>query len=313
MSFDLRRLRYFVQVAELESFTRASGVLGVAQSALSRQVRELEREVGGALFARTGHGASPTELAQQLLPQARSLLLQADRLAEDIRANRDQPAGQVTLAVIASLGPMLLTPLLTRIHQRLPNVQMRILEGLSHHIRDWLAMGRADIGVPYDAQRIGGGDEFLFAVRLYLVGRRGDPRLARPATPLAEIRSLPLALPGAPNELRTRLDRAFARKRLHLRVAFEMDSVPSMKELASLGEHYTVLPLHAVWREIKAGTLAVSPLVDPVITRQVMLTAATQRPLSRAGREVMKLIREEVRRLPAEVTQDASGPDRPCP
>ena len=68
---DLRQLEYFVRVAELGSFTRASIELGVAQPALSRQVRQLEVELRQSLLSRNGRGAQPTEAGKLLLEHGR--------------------------------------------------------------------------------------------------------------------------------------------------------------------------------------------------------------------------------------------------
>ena len=71
---DLKQLEYFVRVAELGSFTRAAQVLGVAQPALSRQVRLLEVELRQNLLVRNGRGATPTEAGQLLLEHGRGIL-----------------------------------------------------------------------------------------------------------------------------------------------------------------------------------------------------------------------------------------------
>ncbi|HEY8368076.1 MAG TPA: LysR family transcriptional regulator, partial [Thermodesulfobacteriota bacterium] len=68
---DLRKLRYFVHVAELGGFGRAARSLGVAQPALSRHVRDLERELGVRLLHRNGRGVLLTDAGMHLLPRAK--------------------------------------------------------------------------------------------------------------------------------------------------------------------------------------------------------------------------------------------------
>ena len=77
---DLKRLRYFVCVSELGSFTLAARHLGVAQPALSRHIRQLEAECGSPLLRRNGRGAELTEVGRTVLEHGRSLLEQVGRL-----------------------------------------------------------------------------------------------------------------------------------------------------------------------------------------------------------------------------------------
>jgi LysR family nitrogen assimilation transcriptional regulator len=88
---DARRLRYFATVAELGSFTKAAERLHVAQPALSRQVRQLEEELGLELFSRIGRHIRATDAGEVLLRHARTIERDFERLIEDMRARRDRP------------------------------------------------------------------------------------------------------------------------------------------------------------------------------------------------------------------------------
>ena len=89
---DLRQLEYFIRVAELGSFTRAADVLGVAQPALSRQVRLLEVELRQNLLQRHGRGAVPTEAGELLLAHGRGILHQVERARDELAQLRGYPA-----------------------------------------------------------------------------------------------------------------------------------------------------------------------------------------------------------------------------
>ena len=81
MDLDLRKLRYFVAVAEHRHFGRAAEQLYIAQPVLSRQIRALERELGCALFVRTTRNVQLTQAGEQLLPHAERILREIqDRL-----------------------------------------------------------------------------------------------------------------------------------------------------------------------------------------------------------------------------------------
>src|SRR5687768_4043620 len=99
---DLRRISYFVEVADCQSFTRAGGRLAIAQSALSRQIRDLEGELGIDLLHRTGRGVQLTDAGQQFLGRARKLLQDVDSLVAETKALKDC-CGTVSLGVPPSI------------------------------------------------------------------------------------------------------------------------------------------------------------------------------------------------------------------
>ena len=98
---DLMQIEYFVRVAELGSFTRASVVLDIAQPALSRQVRLLEVELRQNLLMRNGRGATPTEAGKLLLEHGRGILHQVERAREELGRVRGALAGRVAEALLA--------------------------------------------------------------------------------------------------------------------------------------------------------------------------------------------------------------------
>jgi len=289
---DLRKLGSFVTVAETRSFTRAAATLGIAQSALSKQIRDLEGEVGGELLHRTGRGVLPTDLADRILPEAKALLEQAAQLSESLRMEHVVTSGRVTIGTLAAIGPLFIVPLLLRMHECLPGIQVHVMEGLTDHVEEWLTSGRVDIGVHYRGRRTYQHETTLFGSELYLIGRSGAPMVSNGHVNLAQIEGIPLILPGMPNSLRASLERVFQQEGVELCVGYELDSVPTIKQIVSAGDEYTIVPLHAVVSELKAGTLAGARIINPSTERQVLISATTQHPSSRAGRAVIQLAHE---------------------
>ena len=101
---DLRRLRYFVAVAEESSFRRAGKRLKIAQPALSSQVKQLEKELGVQLFDRTGRGVQLTEAGQFLLEEARRLLGQVGQTVYMTRRVGHGKVGRLTIGFLPSVG-----------------------------------------------------------------------------------------------------------------------------------------------------------------------------------------------------------------
>src|SRR3990167_6114127 len=148
---DLKQIEYFVRVAELGSFTRASVVLDIAQPALSRQVRLLEVELRQNLLVRNGRGATPTEAGKLLLEHGRGILHQVERAREELGRVRGALAGRVAIGLPPSIAKVLTVPLTRAFRQQLPQASISISEGLSAHMQEWLQTGRLDIAVLYNA------------------------------------------------------------------------------------------------------------------------------------------------------------------
>jgi DNA-binding transcriptional LysR family regulator len=101
---DLRRLRYFLAVADELNFSRAAERLGIAQPALSRQIRQLEAELGVELLHRTTHTVEPTEAGVFVSDQGRALIEAADALFNAARAFATGERGAITLGFGTSAG-----------------------------------------------------------------------------------------------------------------------------------------------------------------------------------------------------------------
>src|ERR1700754_3481636 len=104
---DLRQLRYFVLVAEAESLSRASATLSIAQSALSRQIRKLEDNLGMPLLYRHGRGVTLTEEGAKLLSNAKPILSRIEEIERQLKADRKAVRGAVKLGLPPSISAVL--------------------------------------------------------------------------------------------------------------------------------------------------------------------------------------------------------------
>ncbi len=148
---DLKQLEYFRHVAELGSFTRAAAFLSVVQPALSRQVRQLEAELGQNLFERNGRGVVLTDAGSRLLEHARGILTQIGRARQELEDQRNGDSGHVALGLPPSLGSSVTVPLVKAFEKLLPNARLATVEGLSAYILEWLSLGRVDCALVYNA------------------------------------------------------------------------------------------------------------------------------------------------------------------
>lgn len=137
---ELRHLRYFVTIAEEQSFTRAAERLWIAQPGLSTQIRKLEAELGVRLFERHTRGVDLTEAGELLLGRARTTLAAADEVTATGRSLAGGAAGRVRLGVATEAHWAGAPFLLQRFAAARPGVELTVLEGyggtLWHELRD---------------------------------------------------------------------------------------------------------------------------------------------------------------------------------
>jgi LysR family nitrogen assimilation transcriptional regulator len=286
----LQQLSYFVRVAELGSFTRAALVLGVAQPALSRQIRLLEVELRQSLLLRNGRGATPTEAGEHLLAHARGILHQVERAREDVGRAGGALSGRVTLGLPPTLARCLTVPLFRAFREQLPGAALAITENLSTAMTEALAQGRIDVALLHNAEPSPELDLLpLFEEELCVV-EAGQSRAATETIAFASFGRLPLVLPSRPNAIRMRVETQLASRGLKPRVAHEVDGVLSILELVADGVGAAVLPRSAVAVFGKPDALRLLTLESPGLTTRVSLATSALRPSTLTQSAALELI-----------------------
>lgn len=202
--FDLRQLQLFIAVAEFGSFSRAAVALSVSQPVLSRQIKSLEESVGIALLYRNGRGIVLTEAGKLLQSYATAILEQASRAKSELGALRSNPRGAIVLGMPPSVGVVLTAPLVQHFREQFPQVSMRVVEGFSGHLLEWLVMGKIDVAVLYNAPRMNNLlAEPILRDELFLLGAKNDPcNLGSSPVDAAVVSKIPMILPARPHGLR---------------------------------------------------------------------------------------------------------------
>src|SRR6516162_2234981 len=146
MAMELRHLRYFVAVAEELSFTRAAARLHIAQPPLSQQIRQLENELGVALFHRTKHEVRVTEAGHAVLQEARCALAQARRVEIIARRAAQGLVGRLHIGFSSSLPHTKLPNILRVCRARFPEIVLTLHEHTTEKQIELLAAGEIDVG-----------------------------------------------------------------------------------------------------------------------------------------------------------------------
>jgi DNA-binding transcriptional LysR family regulator len=289
--FDLRQVVHFIEVAQTGSLTQTALQLDVSHSVLSREIQDLELQLGQRLFHRTGRGMKLTEFGRQLLPRAQRLMLEVSRLSDEASTLHGCLRGAVTIALPGSVTALIAAPLIALVRARFPDVYLRFVDAVSGAIEELLASGRIDIGLFYtgqaDAQR---GDVRLTISRLFLIGPRRDALTAKPSVTLAQVAKCDLILPSRPGGVRAIVEDAASKMGLRLRIPCEIDSLLALKEVVRAGVGYTVCSMDAVASDVRAGQLQAAPICEPELTRTLVINLASKQSLTIAARAVAELI-----------------------
>jgi LysR family nitrogen assimilation transcriptional regulator len=290
----LRTLRYFVAVADAGSLTAAAAAIPIAQPALTRQMRELEAELGVPLLQRLPRGVRLTQAGVTVYESAQRMLAEAARLGPKLA--RSQPVEKATVVLGASptLARVLLPGLFENCMRLLPDVTLRTREAFTPALLDWLERGVVDMAVvtnPESGRAL--ALQPLLAEPFALVSH---PRMRiAPVVVASQLARIPL--------LMTSLHRGIVERQLlslgkSLNVQAEIDSVDSIRELVFRGRWATIMPVSV----FKDGSAAPTPVVMSEISgmqlnRQLVLATRLEPRPAPALSLVQELLDAEFSRL----------------
>lgn len=287
---NLKQLEYFIHVAEHGSFSKAARVLEVAQPALSRQVRTLETELRDTLFLRNGRGVTLTETGRRLLEHGQGILQMLSHAREDLNAHRDEPLGQLVVAMPPTLARLHTLALIHAFRSEMPRARLVVMEGFSSHIAEWLLSGRVDLALVHDPEPQPALEiEPLRKEELVLFSPPG----AAPRGPVAlhELSDYPLILPERGHIFRRLMETSAAMAGVRLQIAWEVSSLPVILDLVSAGLGHAALGEATGRVFAQPGGLVVNRFRDARIESTVCLVRPAQKrstPLLRRGTEVLR-------------------------
>lgn len=295
---DLKQLKYFARIVELESITAAAQSLFVAQPSLSQHVANLEAELGVKLLNRGAHGARATTPGELLYQYAKTILRQVEEATVAVKQQAHDPAGHVTLGLPTSTSRIVAVELLRGLTERHRQVSLEIVEGSSAELADQISRQRLDLTVAVDVQDNARFDIYpLLTEELLLVGAGGLP--ASVPVPLERVCELPMVLPSFPNSVRVRMERACTERGLRYQVIAETSAASVMAGVARAGLAWTILPWSALNAEDHAGLQCLAIEGRP-LTRTLSLCVSKAAASSTACAAVSQALTELVRRKVAD-------------
>lgn len=284
---DVVQLKTLIHVAELGSLSKASDRLHVAQPALSRQIRQLEKELGVYLFERHGRGMEITAAGLEVLERATRIMNELESIRTSVAGGRAAFRGMVAIGTTPTIAEIVTVPLVQRIRDTHPDLSIRFSSAFSGYLLDWLQRGELELAISYDPQplhtlRI----EPVMMENLVLVGPPEARLNLDTAVSFAELANEQMVLPSPRHGLRKIMDQCALERGFKITTSVEADSFGAMIDLVRHGFGYTALPLASIYSRLDDGSLCAAPLVDPTPMRKLVLVLPADRQVSPATRYV---------------------------
>ena len=288
---NLRQLEYFKQIAEVQSMTRAANLLHMTQPNLTRQIQQLEKELGVLLFTRSDKGVALTPAGLELFERADALLGQVRRIGEDISKYATEPKGDLRIGLPPSLYDVITNRLISEYALQYPEVRLSITEGLSAALHELVLTGKIDAAVVSDVEPLGLlSSRALLAEQLYLVGSIHSQLEIDHFIDLESLIKRPMLLTSAPNAMRTLVDRQMIAYGEKIQPKLETNSARLLCDLVIRGIGFTVLPYSAISTLHRGGQLTAAPIQGLEVSWT--LVSAKDRSFSLAGHRLRDRLTE---------------------
>ncbi len=285
-NLTLRGLRVFEAAATTGSFSRAGELMGMTQSAVSQQIRQLEDELGTRLFDTQARPIRLSDAGAELLRHSRVILAQVSVAEDALSTLQGQFRGQLHVGVV-SPGQYFVPRLLAAFRAQHPELRLKLSQGRRDHLLVLLAERQLDLligGYPPAEAEV---EAEVFARHPHCVIAAPDHRLAgQHALPWAALRDDTFILREAGSATRAFLEHLLQMQRLQVRADVELQGPEAIKAAVMAGMGISFASAHTFQSELAAGRLVVLDVLETpkqldwcVLTRRDTPLSATQRLL----------------------------------
>src|SRR4051812_20384084 len=290
---DLRTLRYVTTAVRLESITKAAEQLHIAQSAVSRAIKQLEDELGVELLVRHTHGVKATPEGLKFVQSAETLLAAAKQLRDEMRSQSAAPTGPIRFGFPPSQGAHFIDVLVAGFVKKYPAVQFLLREGFSEALTQDLLADRLDVAILlYETRHQDLQRRPLFAEETWLVGEPAHWRFGtKPLSP-RQLEGLSLVHTQLIGEALRKLT---AKHKVNWNIVAQGDVTRVAREVVRTGAAYWLVTYGLVAEEIEKGTLVGVPVKGLEFRRGLFWRA--DRPRSRAVSTFIEELEQAVEAL----------------
>lgn len=287
-----------MEVAKREHVTEAAEVLHVAQSAVSRQIFNLEAELGVDLFIREGRSVRLTRIGRIFLEHMEQAVHVIDDARQIIKEYTDPEKGTIHIGFSASLASYILPTAISYFRKEHPHVQFVLNEGPYRELIESVIRGEINMALlgplPQDEKKI--KSSVLFTEDIVALLPSNHPLADRASIKLTELREDPFILFPQGYVLHDVIMEGSLQRGFHPQVAFEGKDLDAIKGLVSAGLGVTLLPEVTLVDNLPRATARV-PVVDPSLKRTVGVVIPAERELLPTEKVFFEFIRAFFQRL----------------
>ena len=291
---ELRHLRYFKVVAELQHFHKAAEKLHITQPALSNQIKQLEQELNSKLFERVGRGVKLSESGELVLSSAIRILNEAELLKESVSDIESGQAGTLKIGVLQSINSLYLRSLVAEFDRNNPNISLQIEEMTNYNIEKKVSRGDIDIGIGFILNKDYPDIEFekLFDEKWKLII---SPTHASLANKIMAGKTHPLkaVLLSEYFETRKIVDKYFSDNQIKYTNVTEVNTISSILDLVEGGASFSILPeaFSALKAQYRLEIVDLNPQLPP---RTIGLLVTKNRSTKRTVEKFCDLVRSQL-------------------
>lgn len=278
---ELRQLHYFIKVAQKQHVTQASEELHVAQSAVSRQIHQLEQELGVSLFVQKGRNLQLTPVGKLFLDRVENIFTDLERAVREVREFLDPELGEVRIGFPHSMGISLLPTVVAQFRKAHPGVKFRLRQGTySSLLRDVIS-GEIDLSFvsPFPEAHDQVTGELLLTEELYAVVPVNHPLAERDEIRLDELSGDPFVMFSDAYSLRSIVLDACRTAGFVPQIGFEGEETDTIRGLVAAGLGVGLLPEMAL-TEISPLEPAKIRISEPKVTRTIGLVRRKEEKLT---------------------------------
>jgi DNA-binding transcriptional LysR family regulator len=282
---EIRQLQYFVQVARLNSFSRAAESLFITQPTISKMIRNLEQELGADLFYREGKTIRLTDAGEILLAKAQNIVESFVSLSSELDGLRNLQRGHIRIGLPPMVGASFFPAVIGEFHRRYPDVTIRLHEDGAKKVEDDVENGLLDIGaivLPVNTAKF---HCFTFVEeKLELLVPVGHRLASADSVKLKELESEEFVLFREDFALHDRIITECVKAGFQPKVVYESSQWDLISRMVAAGMGIALLP-ETICRDMDRSRITVIPLTEPVIPWQLGMIWRRDRYLSFAARE----------------------------
>lgn len=292
-NFDLAHLRLFLAVAEEQNLTQGARRVFLSPSAASSRIRELERQLGSALFYRQPRGVELTSAGLKLLKHARVVMRQVDLLSDDLHSDDVDDAGHLRIFANTTAVTEFLPEILARFMARRPRLTVDLLEKVTSEILHGVAEGAGDLGIVAGPSQREGLPVIPFSTdRVVLIAAPNHPLAALDKVRAADVLDCHHVSLHEGSSLLSFMRELAKEHGKQLKVRIQVYSFEAVCRMVSAGVGIALLPVTAARRHQAQMGFSTIPVDEEWAIRQRSVVVRHVDSLSNAGRALIQAIQD---------------------